>query len=85
MTLFHRAAVRPQTTSLRSGVSSKINSQCTMDTQKFVLFLIFSTSMLFLWEAWQKEQRLRLPLPAIEGSANQPSAGSAGRNARSRG
>ncbi|PTR07193.1 protein translocase subunit yidC [Nitrosospira sp. Nsp5] len=27
-----------------------------MDTQKFVLFLIFSTSMLFLWDAWQKEQ-----------------------------
>lgn len=27
-----------------------------MDTKKLVLFIIFSTSMLFLWEAWQKEQ-----------------------------
>lgn len=27
-----------------------------MDTQRFVLFLIFATSLLFLWDAWQKEQ-----------------------------
>ncbi|BCT69485.1 membrane protein insertase YidC [Nitrosospira sp. NRS527] len=45
-----------------------------MDTQKLVLFLIFATSMLFLWEAWQKEQ---LPPPsaasvsATQGGANQ--------------
>ncbi|HEV7930250.1 MAG TPA: membrane protein insertase YidC [Nitrosospira sp.] len=46
-----------------------------MDTQKLVLFLIFSTSMLFLWEAWQKEQRP--PSPAsIQGSASRPTAGS---------
>jgi YidC/Oxa1 family membrane protein insertase len=46
-----------------------------MDTQKLVLFLIFSTSLLFLWEAWQKE--LRPPVPAsTQGSANQPAAGS---------
>ncbi|WP_091138462.1 membrane protein insertase YidC [Nitrosospira sp. Nsp14] len=47
-----------------------------MDTQKFVLFLIFSTSMLFLWDAWQKEQRPPTSPPAIHGSANQPTAGS---------
>lgn len=47
-----------------------------MDTQKFVLFLIFSTSMLFLWDAWQKEQRPPTSPPAIQGSANQPTAGS---------
>jgi YidC/Oxa1 family membrane protein insertase len=45
-----------------------------MDTQKLVLFLIFSTSMLFLWEAWQKETRPPPPAPAIEGAANRPSA-----------
>jgi len=28
-----------------------------MDTQRLILFLIFSFSALFLWEAWQKEQR----------------------------
>jgi YidC/Oxa1 family membrane protein insertase len=42
-----------------------------MDTQKLVLFLIFSTSMLFLWEAWQKEQYAALPKPAVQGSASQ--------------
>ncbi|WP_090829511.1 membrane protein insertase YidC [Nitrosovibrio tenuis] len=44
-----------------------------MDT-KLVLFLIFSTSMLFLWEAWQKEQRPPSPAPAAQGTATQPSA-----------
>ena len=28
-----------------------------MDTKKLVLFIIFSTSLLFLWEDWQKEQQ----------------------------
>lgn len=28
-----------------------------MDTKKLVLFIIFSTSLLFLWEEWQKEQQ----------------------------
>lgn len=42
-----------------------------MDTQKLVLFLIFSTSMLFLWEAWQKETR---PASPAEATATQPSA-----------
>lgn len=35
-----------------------------MDTQKFVLFLIFATSLLFLWDAWQKEQYG--PAPAVQ-------------------
>ena len=26
-----------------------------METKKLVLIIIFSTSLLFLWEAWQKE------------------------------
>ena len=28
-----------------------------MDTQRLVLFIVFSFSLLMLWEAWQKEQR----------------------------
>jgi YidC/Oxa1 family membrane protein insertase len=32
-----------------------------MDTQKLILVLVFSFSLLMLWEAWQKENR---PLPA---------------------
>ena len=46
-----------------------------METQKLVLFLIFSTSMLFLWEAWQKEQLPPTPTvasaPATPGGENQ--------------
>lgn len=33
-----------------------------METKKLVLIIIFSTSLLFLWEAWQKE--LQPPMPA---------------------
>jgi YidC/Oxa1 family membrane protein insertase len=44
-----------------------------MDTQRLVLFLIFSFSALFLWEAWQKEQR---PPPA-PAAAVAPKAGAA--------
>lgn len=28
-----------------------------MDIQRLILFMVFSMSLLFLWEAWQKEQR----------------------------
>ena len=31
-----------------------------MDTQRLILFVIFSFSALFLWEAWQREQYLLL-------------------------
>ncbi len=34
-----------------------------MDTQRLILLVVFSFSILMLWEAWQKEQRG--PLPAI--------------------
>src|SRR5262249_28461137 len=37
------------------------NIQAVMDTQRLVLFVIFSFSALLLWEAWQKETR---PPPA---------------------
>ncbi len=33
-----------------------------MDTQRLILFVIFSMSALFLWEAWQKEQRPPAPV-----------------------
>jgi len=37
-----------------------------MDTQRLILFIIFSFSVLMLWEAWQREQR---PPPAPQESA----------------
>jgi YidC/Oxa1 family membrane protein insertase len=39
-----------------------------MDTQRLILFFIFSFSLLLLWDAWQKEQQ---PKPAPSSSAPQ--------------
>jgi YidC/Oxa1 family membrane protein insertase len=36
-----------------------------MDTQRLILFFIFSFSLLLLWDAWQKEQRPK-PAPASQ-------------------
>ncbi len=44
-----------------------------MDTQRLILFVVFSFSALFLWEAWQREHRPPVPTvavaPASKGSA----------------
>jgi len=55
-----------------------------MDTQRLILFFVFSFSLLLLWEAWQKELRPPAPSsPSAQGSVPMPStpAGTAtGRN-----
>ena len=43
-----------------------------MDTQRLILFVIFSFSALFLWEAWQREHRP--PPPPVTQTAPAPSA-----------
>ncbi|MEO8566136.1 MAG: membrane protein insertase YidC [Betaproteobacteria bacterium] len=43
-----------------------------MDTQRLILFVIFSFSALFLWEAWQREHRP--PPPPVTQTAPGPSA-----------
>jgi YidC/Oxa1 family membrane protein insertase len=43
-----------------------------MDTQRIILFVIFSFSTLFLWQAWQKEHA---PPPAIVQKAAEPIPG----------
>src|ERR1700681_3217988 len=37
-----------------------------MDTQRLILFVIFSFSALFLWERWQSEHRPPTPPPAVQ-------------------
>ncbi len=37
-----------------------------MDTQRLILFVIFSFSALFLWEAWQREHRPPVPVVATQ-------------------
>ena len=40
-----------------------------MDTQRLILFFVFSFSLLLLWDSWQKEHRP--PVPTIAQSAQQ--------------
>lgn len=42
-----------------------------MDTRRLVLFVIFSMSILMLWDAWQRQNE---PVPSAEVSNSQPSA-----------
>src|SRR5882672_8810991 len=49
-----------------------------MDTQRLILFLVFSFSLLLLWEAWQKELRPPAPAnPPTQGPVPTPSTGPA--------
>jgi YidC/Oxa1 family membrane protein insertase len=46
-----------------------------MDTQRLILFVVFSFSLLLLWEAWQKEARPPVPARAAgQGAVPTPSA-----------
>ena len=49
-----------------------------MDTQRLILLIIFSFSLLMLWEAWQKENRPTVPAqqaqPAATGDVPAPAA-----------
>ena len=42
-----------------------------MDTQRLILFLVFSFSLMFLWEAYQKHVNPPAPLPAKTASGTQ--------------
>ncbi len=46
-----------------------------MDTQRLILFFVFSFSLLLLWDAWQKAQRPAAPLvaPAAKSQTSVPS------------
>jgi len=55
-----------------------------MDTQRLILFAIFSFSALFLWERWQAEQRPATPPPTASKSSKEaavPSPAKAGNEA----
>src|SRR5687768_11536206 len=46
-------------------------SRAEMDTQRLILLVIFSFSLLMLWEAWEKEKRPK-PAPAVEQTVPAP-------------
>jgi len=57
-----------------------------MDTQRLILFFVFSFSLLLLWEAWQKEHRPVVPeAPTSPLSAPAPSAPAAATSAQGAG
>jgi YidC/Oxa1 family membrane protein insertase len=45
-----------------------------MDTQRLILFVVFSFSLLLLWEAWQKETKPVPASPTTQGAVPTPSA-----------
>jgi YidC/Oxa1 family membrane protein insertase len=45
-----------------------------MDIQRLILFVIFTMSALFLWEAWQKEQHPPPPVPAASAASTKGSS-----------
>jgi YidC/Oxa1 family membrane protein insertase len=49
-----------------------------MDTQRLILFVVFSFSLLMLWEAWQKEMRPALPAGAAATQAVVPTPSALG-------
>ena len=49
-----------------------------MDTQRLILFVVFSFSLLMLWEAWQKEMRPALPAGAAATQAVVPTPSARG-------
>jgi YidC/Oxa1 family membrane protein insertase len=53
------------------------DKSAVMDTQRLVLFVIFSFSALLLWEAWQKEMRPPTP-PTVATQQQQGKAAPAG-------
>jgi YidC/Oxa1 family membrane protein insertase len=60
-----------------------------MDTQRLILFFVFSFSLLLLWEAWQKESRPPPPPAAIQNMAPAgvpaPAAGKVGSTPKAEG
>ncbi|MDB5804852.1 MAG: Membrane protein insertase YidC, partial [Betaproteobacteria bacterium] len=47
-----------------------------MDTRRLILFVIFSFSLVMLWEAWQKQQLALHAPPAVAVPGTVPAPGS---------
>ncbi|MDR0247666.1 MAG: membrane protein insertase YidC [Burkholderiales bacterium] len=46
-----------------------------MDIQRLLLFAVFAFSGLYLWEAWQADQRLKHPQPVAQSAASHQASG----------
>jgi len=56
-----------------------------MDTQRLILFVVFSFSLLLLWEAWQKESKPPAPSTAATGQAAVPTPSALGEAPQAKG
>jgi YidC/Oxa1 family membrane protein insertase len=56
-----------------------------MDTQRLILFVVFSFSLLLLWEAWQKESRPPAPSTAATSQASVPAPSALGETPQAKG
>jgi YidC/Oxa1 family membrane protein insertase len=43
-----------------------------VDTQRLILFFVFTFSLLLLWDAWERERRPKPPAPAVEKAEGVP-------------
>src|ERR1700754_309663 len=48
-----------------AGWTTYLRAEEPMDTQRLVLFFIFSFSLLLLWDAWMKEQQPKPSAPTV--------------------
>src|SRR5215467_986573 len=56
-----------------------------MDTQRLILFVVFSFSLLLLWEAWQKESKPPAPSAAATSQATVPTPSALGEAPQAKG
>src|SRR4249920_3287173 len=57
------------------AATTRFRSRERMDTQRLILFVVFSFSLLLLWEAWQKENKPPAPADSTtQGAVPTPSA-----------
>src|SRR4249920_206083 len=55
------------------AATTRFRSRERMDTQRLILFVVFSFSLLLLWEAWQKETKPAPANPTTQGVVPTPS------------
>lgn len=56
----------------RAGILFHLNASRLMDNQRLILFIVFSFSLLLLWEAWQDKNA---PVPTAPSATSAPATG----------
>src|SRR5262245_43035470 len=67
------------------AATTRFRRSARMDTQRLILFVVFSFSLLMLWEAWQKETRPPAPTGAAATQAVVPTPSALGETPQAKG